>query len=124
MSNYLAIALGGAIGSMGRYWITVSMVRYPPHWLPLGTVSVNVLGSFIIGLVWAYLQQRNESEIIRLFVAVGLLGGFTTFSTFSLETVYFLSESEWGKAVANILMNLLGCLLATVAGIGLGRWLF
>ena len=124
MSNYLAIALGGAIGSMGRYWLTVSMVRYPPHWLPLGTVSVNVLGSFIIGLVWAYLQQRNESEFIRLFVAVGLLGGFTTFSTFSLETVYFLSESEWGRAVANILMNLLGCLLATVAGIGLGRWLF
>ena len=124
MNNYLAIALGGAIGSMGRYWITVSMVRYPPHWLPLGTVSVNVLGSFIIGLVWAYLQQRNESEIIRLFVAVGVLGGFTTFSTFSLETVYFLSESEWGKALANITMNLLGCLLATAVGIGLGRWLF
>ena len=123
MSNYLAIALGGAIGSMGRYWITISMVRFPPHWLPLGTVSVNVLGSFIIGLVWVYLQQRHESEFLRLFVAVGVLGGFTTFSTFSLETVYFLSESEWGRALGNILMNLLGCLLATTAGIGLGRWL-
>ena len=124
MNNYLAIALGGAIGSMGRYWITVSLVRYPPHWLPLGTVSVNVIGSFIIGMVWAYLQQRNESEFVRLFVAVGLLGGFTTFSTFSLETVYFLSESEWGRALVNVLMNLLGCLLATATGIGLGRWLF
>lgn len=124
MSNYLAIALGGAIGSLGRYLITVSMVRYPPHWLPLGTVSVNLIGSFAIGLVWVYLQQRNDSEFIRLFIAVGLLGGFTTFSTFSLETVYFLSESEWSRAVANILLNLTGCLLATTAGIGLGRWLF
>ena len=124
MNNYLAIALGGAIGSVGRYWITISMVRFPPHWLPLGTVSVNVLGSFIIGLVWVYLQQRNESEFLRLFVAVGVLGGFTTFSTFSLETVYFLSESEWSRAMVNILMNLLGCLAATTAGIGLGRWLF
>ncbi len=124
MNNYLAIALGGAIGSMGRYWITISMVRFPPHWLPLGTVSVNVLGSFIIGLVWVYLQQRNESEFLRLFVAVGVLGGFTTFSTFSLETVYFLSESAWSRAMVNILMNLLGCLAATTAGIGLGRWLF
>lgn len=124
MNNYLAIALGGAIGSMGRYWVTVSMVRYPPHWLPLGTISVNIIGSFIIGMVWAYLQQRSESELIRLFLAVGVLGGFTTFSTFSLETVYFLTESEWGRAVVNILMNLMGCLLATVAGIALGRWLF
>ena len=124
MNAYLAIALGGAIGSLGRYLVTISMVRFPPHWIPLGTVSVNVIGSFIIGLVWVYLQQRSESEFLRLFVVVGLLGGFTTFSTFSLETVYFLSESEWLRAIGNILMNLLSCLLATVIGIALGRWLF
>lgn len=124
MTHYLAVALGGAIGSMGRYWLTISLVKYPPHWLPLGTVSVNVLGSFIIGLVWTYLQQRSESEFIRLFVAVGILGGFTTFSTFSLETVYFMSEGEWWRAVINVLMNLVTCLIAAAAGIGLGRWLF
>jgi len=123
MNNYLAVALGGAIGSMGRYWLTVSLLRVP-HWLPLGTVSVNVIGSFIIGLVWAYLQQRSESEFIRLFVAVGILGGFTTFSTFSLETVFFLSEGEFWRALVNIGINLLSCLLATVAGLGLGRWAF
>ena len=124
MNNYLAVALGGAIGSMGRYWLTVSMVRYPPHWLPVGTISVNVIGSFIIGVVWTYLQQRNESEFIRLFVAVGVLGGFTTFSTFSLETVYFLSEGDIGRALLNIAMNVVICLLAAAAGIGLGRWVF
>ena len=123
MNNYLAVALGGAIGSMGRYWLTVSLLRVP-HWLPLGTVSVNVIGSFIIGLVWAYLQQRSESEFIRLFVAVGILGGFTTFSTFSLETVFFLSEGEFWRALVNIGINLLSCLLATAAGLGLGRWAF
>lgn len=124
MTHYLAVAAGGAIGSLGRYWLTISLVRYPPHWLPLGTVTVNVLGSFMIGLVWAYLQQRSESELLRLFVAVGMLGGFTTFSTFSLETVYFLSEGEWPRAVVNILMNVVTCLLATTGGLGLGRWLF
>ena len=124
MNNYLAVALGGALGSLGRYWLTISLVRYPPHWLPLGTVSVNVLGSLIIGLVWAYLQQRNESEFIRLFVAVGILGGFTTFSTFSLETVYLIGESEWVRALINIMMNVVSCLLAAAAGLGIGRWLF
>ena len=124
MNNYLAVALGGALGSMGRYWLTVSLVRYPPHWLPLGTVSVNVIGSLIIGLLWAYLQQRNESEFIRLFVAVGILGGFTTFSTFSLETVYFISENEWWRALVNIIMNVVSCLVAAAAGLGIGRWLF
>ena len=124
MNTYLAVALGGALGSMGRYWLTVSLVRYPPHWLPLGTVSVNVIGSLIIGLLWAYLQQRNESEFIRLFVAVGILGGFTTFSTFSLETIYFISENEWWRALVNIIMNVVSCLLAAAAGLAIGRWLF
>ena len=71
-----------------------------------------------------YLQQRSESEFIRLFVAVGILGGFTTFSTFSLETVYFLSAGEWWRALINIVMNVMTCLLAATAGMGLGRWLF
>ncbi len=62
MNNYLAVALGGAIGSMGRYWLTVSLVRYPPHWLPVGTISVNVIGSFIIGVVWAYVAPARRPK--------------------------------------------------------------
>jgi len=126
MSNLLAVALGGAIGAMGRYGVGIALVRSPSFalWLPLGTLSVNVVGSMLIGLVWAYLQQRNESEFIRLFVAVGLLGGFTTFSTFSLETVFMIAEGEWWRAVINISLNIFSCVAAAGIGMGLGRWLF
>lgn len=126
MSNLLAVALGGAIGAMGRYGVGIALVRSPSFalWLPLGTLSVNVVGSALIGLVWAYLQQRNESELIRLFVAVGLLGGFTTFSTFSLETVFMVAEGEWWRAVINISLNIFSCIAAAGLGMGLGRWLF
>jgi len=126
MNNFLAVALGGAIGAMGRYGAGIALVRSPSFalWLPLGTLSVNVVGSMLIGLVWVYLQQRNESEFIRLFVAVGLLGGFTTFSTFSLETVFMIAEGQWWRAVINIVLNVVSCMVAAGLGMGLGRWLF
>jgi len=126
MGNFLAVALGGAIGAMGRYGAGIALIRYPiaAPWLPLGTLSVNVVGSLLIGLVWAYLQQRNESEFIRLFVMIGLLGGFTTFSTFSLETVFMIAEGQWWRAVINISLNIFSCVAAAGLGIGLGRWLF
>ena len=124
MNNYLAVALGGAIGSMGRYWMTLVLSRNPPHWLPLATLSVNVIGSFIIGIVWAYLQQRSQNEMLRLFVSVGVLGGFTTFSTFSLETLHMLNSGHAGHAIINIGLNVFICIVAVVLGLGLGRWLF
>ena len=124
MNNYLAVALGGAMGSMGRYWMTLMLSRNPPNWLPLATLSVNIIGSFIIGIVWAYLQQRSQNELLRLFVSVGLLGGFTTFSTFSLETIHMISSGHVGHAVLNIGLNVIICLVAVALGMGLGRWLF
>jgi CrcB protein len=124
MNNYLAVALGGAIGSMGRYWMTLALSRNPPHWMPLATLSVNVVGSLLIGIVWAYLQQRSQNELLRLLVSVGLLGGFTTFSTFSLETIHMLGAGQTGHALLNIGFNVIVCLLAVALGLALGRWLF
>lgn len=124
MNNYLAVALGGAIGSMGRYWVTLALSRNPPHWMPLATLSVNVAGSLLIGIVWAYLQQRSQNELLRLVVSVGFLGGFTTFSSFSLQTMQMLSSGQAGHALLNIGSNVIVCLLAVALGIGLGRWLF
>ena len=124
MNNYLAVALGGAIGSMGRYWVAQMLSRNPPQGLPLATLSVNILGSLMIGVVWAYLQQRSQNELLRLFVSVGILGGFTTFSTFSLETVHLLSSGQTGHALINIGLNITICLVAVALGLGAGRWLF
>jgi len=126
MNNYLAVAFGGAIGAMGRYSVSVAMIRYPlfAPWLPLGTLMVNAVGSLLIGLVWAYLQQQNESEFIRIFVAVGMLGGFTTFSTFSLETVFMVAEGQLWRAAINITLNIFSCLIAAGLGLAIGRWLF
>ena len=126
MNNYIAVAMGGAIGAMARYAVGVALVRFPASapWFPLGTLSVNVAGSLMIGLVWAFLQQQSESEFIRLFVAVGILGGFTTFSTFSLETIFMVSEGQWLRAGVNIMLNVLSCLIAAGMGLALGRWLF
>ena len=126
MNNYIAVALGGAIGAMGRYAVSVALIRFPVSapWFPLGTLSVNVAGSLLIGLVWAFLQQQSQSEFIRLFIAVGLLGGFTTFSTFSLETIFMISEGLWLRAGVNITLSVMSCLLAAGLGLALGRWLF
>ena len=123
MTNYLIVALGGAIGSMGRYWASLILNKHT-HWLPLGTLFVNVIGALLIGIVWAYLLQKPQNELLRLFVSVGVLGGFTTFSTFSLETMHLLSSGSTTQALANIALNVIICLIAVAAGVSFGRWLF
>lgn len=123
MMNFLAVALGGALGAMGRYAMTLTLEKNTT-WLPLATLSVNVLGSLAIGLVWAYLQQRQHNDFFRLLIGVGVLGGFTTFSSFSLETMQLLASGEAIRALVNIGLNLLLCLMAVAIGMWLGRWVF
>ncbi len=90
--------------------------------IPLGTLGVNVIGSFLIGLMWVYLQAKMQgNEWPRLLLIVGVLGGFTTFSAFSLETMQLIQNSQWFAALANAAANLLACLLAVVAGLMLGK---
>ncbi len=117
--NYLWVALGGALGSMARYWCSDFAARMIGESFPWGTLSVNVLGSFIIGLMAAMSAVDSRfliSADIRIFVMVGICGGYTTFSSFSLQTLNLMREGEWLAAGANIGGSVVLCMLAVWGG--------
>ncbi len=112
MEKILFIALGGAIGSCARYLVSLGAQRFvgSTDVFPLGTLVVNVLGCFALGLLAATFDHTHRlSESVRIGLMVGVLGGFTTFSTFAMETVDLASEGELGRAGLNIILsNVLG----------------
>ena len=121
MLKYLLIAIGGASGSVARYWMSVTIQERFATMLPVGTISVNVLGSFLIGLAFALLKSRvGNPEVISAFVIVGLLGGFTTFSAFSLETLGLIEAGFWYKALVNVALSVLCCVGAAFLGVSAG----
>ena len=118
----LWIAIGGALGSLGRYWISESFVRLLGPGFPWGTLFVNVSGSFVIGFVagWGGSGARLiESPFARSFVMIGLCGGYTTFSAFSLQTLAMLQAGDVGRAGLNVAASVGVCLLAAWAGYAL-----
>lgn len=116
--SWLAVAIGGAIGSVVRY--ALALWANQGTW-PYGTWLVNVIGSFCIGLLFTYgKQQQWMSTELYLFFTVGMMGGFTTFSTFSMETVTMLHNGETAKALLYISLSLACALLATAFGWWLG----
>lgn len=121
----IAIALGSALGGVARYLGGAVLHLWLARAFPWGTLSVNVLGCTLIGLAWALLAPRGEAgELLRAFVLVGFLGGFTTFSAFSLETLLLVEQHAFGKAGAYVTASVLACLAGTWAGMQLGRqWL-
>jgi len=119
MGTYLWIALGSAIGGVGRYWCSGLVARAFGETFPWGTLIVNVLGSFLIGF-FATLTAPDGRLFVgsttRQFVMIGLLGGYTTFSSFSLQTLNLLNDGEWLYAGANITLSVLLCLIGVWAG--------
>lgn len=118
MQQTLWIALGGALGSVARYWIAVWALPIS-RTLPWGTIGINVAGSFIIGIFGTLTLETGRHpapEWARLFVMVGICGGFTTFSSFSLQTLDLLRGDAWGRALANVALSVLLCLAAVAAG--------
>ncbi|MFP5440340.1 MAG: fluoride efflux transporter CrcB [Gammaproteobacteria bacterium] len=117
----LAVAFGGAIGSVGRYLVSaVWMPAAGPHALPWGTLLVNVAGSFLYGLLFAVLTQYLPAGgTLRVALLAGFLGGFTTFSSFSFETVRLFQEGQPGLAIGYVLASVLSCLLAVWLGLAL-----
>ena len=119
----LAVALGGAIGATARFLIATGVHKVVGAGFPYGTLTVNVLGSFIIGFLYLYFEQVIAPYQKALLVT-GMLGALTTFSTFSLETMLMLHEGLAAKALANILVNVTLCLAATMGGMALFRKLY
>lgn len=114
MLTYLYIALGGAIGSVGRYWLSTNVDQRIDDAMPWGTLLVNAAGSLLIGALAGLDSLSNEA---RLLLVVGLCGGFTTFSAFSMQTVELLRDGMAGRAVAHIALSVAVCLTATWAAI-------
>jgi fluoride exporter len=114
--------LGGFIGSACRLWLSSMTYRFLGQDFPYGTLFINIIGSFFIGLLMTVFEERFlVSPNLRIFLTIGILGGFTTFSTFSYETVALLRGGSLLIAVANIFYSLLGCLSATWIGTLIGK---
>jgi len=119
MTRFLCICLGGFLGTGARYGLNGLVSRRFGETFPLGTLMVNVLGSFVIGVI--FVATGPDSPVIvsattRQFLMVGILGGFTTFSSFSLQTLALLREGDLGAAMANVGLSVCLCLLAAWAG--------
>jgi fluoride exporter len=120
--SYLSVALGGALGAMLRYGLSGWMHAATGWVFPIGTLLVNVVGSFIIGVVLELGSGRYLfSPETRLLLTTGFCGGLTTFSTFSYETLALLEEQQWEAAAGNMLLNVVVCIVAAYLGVALAR---
>jgi CrcB protein len=121
MNMLFAVAAGGALGAAGRYLVLGQVMRWTGAGFPLGTMAVNIVGSFVMGLLVEYLAQRwSHVPEVRGFLFVGLLGGFTTFSAFSLDAIELLERGAMGLAFFYIA----GSVLLSIGGLFAGLWLF
>ena len=122
MTTYLWVAIGGALGSVARYWMTNAVAALTGPRFPWGTILINVIGSFVIGL-FAYLTtpvgRVPVSFDARAFVIVGICGGYTTFSAFSLQTLELARNGHWLEVAGNIVLSVVLCLAAVWAGYAL-----
>lgn len=117
-----AVAIGGAAGAVMRWLMAGAVQRWAGTAFPWGTFAVNALGSFLLGFLFVWLIERSTaSELVRLALTVGMLGAFTTFSTYSLESIRLLQEGALGMAAANVMGQVVVCLLLTWLGIQLAR---
>jgi fluoride exporter len=120
MISYIWVALGGAIGTAARYWLSGVVAQSFGETFPWGTLIINVTGSFVIGFFAALTGPDGRlfvSSNARQFVMIGMCGGYTTFSSFSLQTLNLVNSGEWYRALANIGLSVVLCLIAVWAGV-------
>ncbi|HEX9502531.1 MAG TPA: fluoride efflux transporter CrcB [Thermoanaerobaculia bacterium] len=123
--RFLLVCLGGAAGTAARYLTALWVPTILGTAFPYGTLIVNSVGSFLIALI---MQTSSTTEIfspsVRAMLTTGVMGGFTTYSTFNYETSEYLREGAWLMATANIFLTVAICLVAGFAGLSLARWMF
>jgi CrcB protein len=123
MIKYILLATGGAIGTLLRYSMSGLAYRMVNSVFPWGTIIVNLTGSFAIGLLWGYFEIQNISSNMRNFVFIGMLGGFTTFSTYALESLNLFRDGEIKLAMTNLLISNICGLILVFAGFMLSKFI-
>ena len=125
MNQLLAIALGGSIGAVLRFLVSSGLYQWLGRGFPYGTLAVNVIGSFLLGLLTEGLVLNRLPFTLeyRAAILIGFIGAFTTFSTFSLETVYLIQQGNLQKALLNIGISVIACLIAVWLGLVCGKFL-
>jgi CrcB protein len=124
MAAYFWIGLGSALGGMARHWCTGLATQLAGAGFPWGTLIVNVTGSLIIGVAIATMGGEGRfaaGPSTQQFVIVGLCGGYTTFSAFSLQTLTLIQAQQWGAAAANVIASVAACLIAVWLGVQIGQ---
>lgn len=124
MGAWIAVAVGGALGSMARFWLTAMMMALTGPRFPWGTLLINVLGSFVIGLVAGFTLTPVRIAVhpdLRIFLMTGVCGGFTTFSAFSLQTLELMQNGDLVSALGYAVGSVVLCVVATYCGWALGR---
>jgi len=122
MIKVALIALGGAVGTAMRYGLSVGMLRWLGPGFPFGTLAANVLGSFLLGVVMEVSGEREIAGVqAKLVIGTGVMGGFTTYSSFNLETLRLAEQGAWGRAGLYLGVTVLVCVVAGLGGVALGR---
>ena len=123
-AKFLWLGVAGGLGTLARYGLAGWAQRAGGGGFPWGTLSVNILGCFLAGLLWMLFENRiNIGGEVRVIVLVGFMGGFTTFSSFMLETSLLLRDAEWFRAIGNIMLHNIVGMISLFLGLVLGRYL-
>lgn len=122
MNMTVAIAAGGALGALFRYWVSIGVHRFAGGDFPYGTLTVNVAGSLLMGALYVlFIERMDVDPLWRGALLIGLLGAFTTFSTFSMETLNLVENGEPLKALVNVLASMILCIVGCWVGVLAGR---
>jgi len=122
--TYLAVAFGGALGAMSRYWV-YNNYAHLDNCFPWATLTVNILGSFLIGIAFILITERMDmGPYWRAIVTVGFLGAFTTFSTFSMDVVGLIEQGQFSSAIIYVLSSVVVCIIAAWLGLSLAKLIF